>query len=63
MNDYNTGQDYPCECRKPDQHHHFHWRNTALYQYEYCSQCGDIKSFHWKSFWRRLKDLFSNETL
>jgi hypothetical protein len=39
------------------------WGNTSEYQYEYCQGCGTIKSFHWKSFWKRLKGLFKNETL
>lgn len=39
------------------------FRNTKNYQYEYCMGCNNIKSFHWKSFWRRLKCLFVNETL
>lgn len=34
------------------------FRNTKDYQYEYCMTCGDIKSFRWKSFWKRLKSLF-----
>jgi hypothetical protein len=61
MND--TYQDPPCRCQNPGERHHLHWRNTATFQLEYCPRCEDIKTFHWKSFWRRLKALFINETL
>ena len=43
--------------------HHYHWYNTAEYQYEYCPTCKHIRSFWFKSFWKRLKSLFKNETL
>lgn len=39
------------------------WKNTKDYQYEFCRGCNDIKSFHWKSFWKRLKNVFVNETI
>lgn len=63
MSDNETASDPPCECTKPNWEHHLHWRNTAEYNMEYCPRCEDIKTFHWKSFWRRLRGLFSNETL
>jgi hypothetical protein len=56
-------QERLCECQKPNWEHHLHWRNTAQFQMEYCPRCEDIKTFHWKSFWRRLKGVFINETL
>jgi|FAXJ01.1.fsa_nt_gi hypothetical protein len=52
-----------CECQNKEWSHHYHWRNTAKYQTKYCHRCNDVKAFHWKSFWRRLKCLFINETL
>jgi len=57
-----TAQEAACECRNKERWR-LHWRNTALCQYEYCPVCKDIKSFRWKSFWRRLKGVFINETL
>ena len=54
---------FHCECQKPNRRYMRHWRNTAEYQMEYCPMCEDIKAFHWKSFWRRLKAVFINETL
>lgn len=54
--------DARCKCQNTKYHHFFQWRNTALYQVVYCHTCNDIKAFHWKSFWRRLKGLFINET-
>ena len=43
--------------------HHLHWRNTAEYQMEFCPVCSHIRNFWFKSFWKRLKSLFKNETL
>ena len=42
---------------------HYHWRNTSEYQMEYCPVCSHIRNFWFKSFWKRLKSLFKNETL
>ena len=41
----------------------YHWCNTAEYQYEYCPVCSHIRTFYFKSFWKRLKMLFKNDTL
>lgn len=51
--------EYKCECPWNNRA----WRNTKDCQYEYCMQCNNIKSFHWKSLWRRIKCVFINETL
>jgi hypothetical protein len=56
-------QSLPCECRQKNWRHHLHFRNTYAYQMEYCPMCEDIKTFRWKSFWRRVKGVFINETL
>ena len=43
-----------CDCSKCDcPWNYIHWTNTKDYQYEYCAVCNEIKSFHWKSFWKR----------
>ncbi len=39
------------------------WHNHKKYQVAYCGSCNVIRAFHWKSFWRRFKCLFINETL
>jgi hypothetical protein len=45
------------------QRHHLHWKNTKEYQMEFCPHCSYIRSFWFKSFWKRIKSVFKNETL
>lgn len=59
MKDENTAEQHICYC--PWNNRAF--RNTKDYSYEYCMTCNDIKSFHWKSFWRRLYCLFVDDSL
>ena len=47
----------PCRCLVKQ------WRNFGEYHVEYCPKCYKIETFHWKSFWRRFKNLFIDETL
>ena len=56
-----TKQSQPIKCDHSKRH--FHWTNTAEYQMEFCPVCSHIRNFWFKSFWKRLKSLFKNETL
>ena len=51
--------EFTCDCLW----NHRMYRNTKYYQYEYCGACERIHSFHWKSFWKRLKCVFIDETI
>lgn len=39
-----------------------HYVNTATFQYVYCDCCREVIYFRWKSFWRRLKAVFVNDS-
>jgi len=43
------------ECGRP---HLYVSVNTKEYNSEYCRSCNTIHYFRWKSFWKRLKNLF-----
>lgn len=51
--DNETAYEYNCKCSVL----HEVGVNTKDYQYTYCSDCKKIKKFHWKSFWKRLKNV------
>jgi hypothetical protein len=59
MNEEAVSSKCPCDHDR----HNRHWKNTKDYQVEYCHYCGRIFKFHWKSLWKRIKDVFINETL